>query len=109
VALKEEVPLKLALVRVLLVVAVVAVPLVVGGVATTSAAPTCSDVGFLDVDVHGQHVIRDYVIGEDETGPGGEGVAIRGGPGPGFHFEFGIAPGASFCLPQSKSPGFHVS
>jgi hypothetical protein len=68
VALKE-VPLKLALVRVLLVVAVVAVPLVVGGVATTSAAPTCSDVG-LDVDVHGQHVIRDYVIGEDETGPG---------------------------------------
>ena len=74
---------------------------------SASAAPTCSDIGFLEVDVHGQHVVRDYVIGEDGTGPGHEGAAIPGGPGPGFHFPNEVAPGASFCLTQSQSPGAH--
>lgn len=74
---------------------------------TASADPTCSDSDLIDVEVHGQHVIHDYVIGEDGTGPGGgEGAEIPGGPGPGFHFPNGVAPGASFCLEQSNSPGF---
>lgn len=81
--------------------------------------PTCSDT--LGIDVHGQHVIGDYVtgIGHEEMGwpPSGEdvgqaiasngGVAVRGGPGPGFHFEHGVAPGASFCT-DSLSPGAHL-
>ena len=40
---------------------------------------------------------------------GGEGAATPGGPGPGFHFPNGFAPGASFCLDQSNSPGTHPS
>jgi hypothetical protein len=73
--------------------------------------PTCGDT--LGIDHHGQHVIGDYVVGDDGVGPttGGEnargGVAIRGGPGPGFHFPNGFAPGASFCT-NSKSPGIHL-
>jgi hypothetical protein len=71
------------------------------------SVPTCSTT--LGIDHHGVHVINDYVIGEDGTGPGGgEGVEVRGGPGPGFHFEFGFAPGASFCLTESQSPGNHL-
>ena len=90
-----------------------------GGDTASAADPTCS--GTLDVAVHGQHVVGDYVtgIGRDKidwppTGGvvgeeiGGKGVAIAGGPGPGFHFVEGFAPGASFCLSQSKSPGFHA-
>jgi hypothetical protein len=82
-----------------------------------SAAPTCS--GTLDIAVHGQHIVGDYVsgIGHVEMGwpphgqvgaaTGGEGAALPGGPGPGFHFPNGVAPGASFCLQQSNSPGAH--
>ena len=80
--------------------------------------PTCSDV--LDIEVHGQHVIGDYVtgLGHDELGwpvtsrdigdtvSRNRGVVVRGGPGPGFHFEHGVAPGASFCT-GSRSPGAH--
>ena len=87
---------------------------------TASAAdPTCS--GTLDVAVHGQHVVGDYVTGIGRgdidwppTGGvvgeavAGEGAAVHGGPGPGFHFPNGFAPGASFCLSQSQSPGFHA-
>ena len=81
------------------------------------AHATCSDVGFLDSQVHGQHVVRDYVVGSSVEWPpngsvgstvGGQGAAIPGGPGPGFHFPNGVAPGASFCNSQSNSPGFHV-
>jgi hypothetical protein len=80
--------------------------------------PTCSDV--LDIAVHGQHVVGDYVAGMGHGALGwppsgqvgktvaGGGPAVPGGPGPGFHFPNGFAPGASFCNPQSKSPGFHV-
>jgi len=80
--------------------------------------PTCSDVGALGIVVHGQHVVRDYVMGgglgswppAGQVGDvvGGQGAAVPGGPGPGFHFPNGFAPGASFCNPQSESPGFHV-
>lgn len=83
-----------------------------------NASPTCSDV--LGIDVHGQHIIGDYVtgIGHDELGwpPSGSdigeivaangGVVIAGGPGPGFHFPNEVAPGASFCT-DSQSPGAH--
>jgi hypothetical protein len=86
---------------------------------TASAAdPTCS--GTLGIAVHGQHIVGDYITGigganldwppkggiVGET-VGGNGAAIPGGPGPGFHFPEGFAPGASFCLSQSKAPGFH--
>lgn len=80
--------------------------------------PTCS--GTLGIAVHGQHVVGDYVtgIGHDTLGwppsegavgsaVAGTGAAVPGGPGPGFHFPNGFAPGASFCLEQSRSPGFH--
>lgn len=70
---------------------------------------TCTDVEFLGVEVHGDHVVRDYVKGVDGEVGHGEGAAIPGGPGPGFHFPNDVAPGASFCNPQSNSPGFHVS
>ena len=82
-----------------------------------AAHATCSDVGFLDAEVHGKHVVRDYVAGDPAlqwppTGGvgsviGGDGAAIPGGPGPGFHFPNGVAPGASFCT-DSRSPGAHV-
>lgn len=83
--------------------------------ATTSVAlgagPTCSDT--LGIDHHGVHVITDYIVGSDGVGPttGGSdargGVEIPGGPGPGFHFPNGFAPGASFCT-TSNSPGAHL-
>ena len=59
---------------------------------------------------------RDYVIGDAVSGwpiaggagqyVGGRGAAVPGGPGPGFHFPNGFAPGASFCN-DSNSPGTH--
>jgi len=80
--------------------------------------PTCADFGALGIVVHGQHVVRDYVMGGGLSGwppagevgaaVGGSGAALPGGPGPGFHFPNGFAPGASFCNSQSNSPGFHV-
>ena len=87
-----------------------------GGAA--QAAPTCSTT--LGIAVHGQHIIGDYVsgIGGPSLGwppgggvvgatTGGEGAAVPGGPGPGFHFPNGFSPGASFCLSQSQAPGAH--
>lgn len=81
--------------------------------------PTCSDV--LDIDVHGHHVVADYVagIGHDamDWPPDGRqigaavkdngGAATPGGPGPGYHFPNEVAPGASFCT-DSSSPGGHA-
>lgn len=84
-----------------------------------NASPTCSDT--LGIAVHGQHIVGDYVTGigmanldwppsdqnigqlVSENG----GAAVPGGPGPGFHFPNGIAPGASFCN-DSQSPGTHL-
>ena len=80
-----------------------------------AAGPTCSEE--MGIAVHGQHIIGDYVMGtglgdwppSGEVGAtvAGNGVAVAGGPGPGFHFPNGFAPGASFCHGQSRSPGFH--
>jgi hypothetical protein len=80
--------------------------------------PTCSDT--LGITVHGQHIVGDYVagIGHETLGwppdgaviaeaVSGVGVAVPGGPGPGFHFPNGFAPGASFCN-DSNSPGTHL-
>ncbi|HSP55493.1 MAG TPA: hypothetical protein VLS25_07890 [Dehalococcoidia bacterium] len=85
-----------------------------------AAEPTCSTT--LGIVVHGQHIVGDYVtgIGHADLGwpPSGGvvgeavsangGAAIPGGPGPGFHFPNGFAPGASFCLLQSLAPGTHL-
>jgi len=81
--------------------------------------PTCSTT--LDIAVHGQHIIGDYITGIGHADLGwppsvgvvgetiaGSGVALAGGPGPGFHFPNGFAPGASFCLLQSRAPGAHL-
>lgn len=87
--------------------------------ATDQGKPTCSET--LGIVVHGQHVIGDYVTGTGheelgwppngadigETTSANGGVVVRGGPGPGFHFEHGVAPGASFCT-DSRSPGAHL-
>lgn len=71
---------------------------------------TCSDVEFLNVEVHGQHIVRDYVVGAGtlDWPPAGQvdasgGAFLPGGPGPGFHFPGGHPPGASFCLSQANS------
>jgi len=81
--------------------------------APAMAAPTCADT--LGIANHGQHIVGDYVtgIGAGELGwpptgsvGGGGGVAVKGGPGPGFHFPNDFAPGASFCT-GSNSPGTH--
>jgi hypothetical protein len=101
-----------------------ATALTAGVLAVTSpatATPTCAGLG--ELNNHGQHVVGDYVTGTggiDGTLPwppkgqigttvrGNGGAAVPGGPGPGFHFPNGFAPGASFCLTQSQSPGAHL-
>jgi hypothetical protein len=89
----------------------------------TDTSPTCSDE--LGIAVHGQHIVGDYVtdiggflwgdnlgwppdgseVGQSARNNGG--VYLPGGPGPTFHFENGVAPGASFCT-SSQSPGVHL-
>ena len=87
--------------------------------AAAAHGPTCADFNALGIVVHGQHIVRDYVTGGALVGwppaggsvgdaIGGSGAAVPGGPGPGFHFPNGFAPGASFCLDNSNSPGFHA-
>lgn len=79
---------------------VVVIAVLVSLLATSTAmadGPTCSDSP-LNIDVHGEHVTRDYVgmtPGESNAKGGAE---TPGGPGPGFHFINGFAPGASFCV-----------
>ena len=103
-------------VRILAVNAIAAAALVAAPAA--QAGPTCSTT--LGIAVHGQHIVGDYVTGVGSgtlgwppsggvvgAATGGQGAAIPGGPGPGFHFPNGFAPGASFCLSQSQSPGNH--
>lgn len=102
-----------------LAVTVPATALVLGlGALPASAHATCSDLEGLAVEVHGHHVVRDYVVGGALEWPpsggtvgaaiAGRGADTPGGPGPGFHFIYGFAPGASFCNSQSQSPGWHV-
>jgi hypothetical protein len=92
------------------------------GAAYADGDPTCSGLG--GIEVHGQHIIGDYVTGLGGIGGGlewppkgqvgaaiqanGGGVVIPGGPGPGFHFPNGFAPGASFCLEQAHPGGFDI-
>lgn len=99
------------------VVGAVAAALTAGS-ASAHEGSTCSGLG--GIAVHGQHVVGDYVIGGSGIGSGltwpyagtvgsavgGEGAAIPGGPGPGFHFVMGFAPGASFCNDQAHPNGF---
>jgi hypothetical protein len=80
---------------------------------------TCHGLG--GIEVHGQHVVGDYVTGLGGIGGGlswppsgvgatvgaNKGAVTPGGPGPGFHFTIeGLAPGASFCNPQAHPNGF---
>jgi hypothetical protein len=76
--------------------------------------PTCSGVVG---EVHGHHVVGDYVTGVGHSNmawpPAGQvnargGAVLPGGPGPGFHFPNGFAPGASFCVSKARSPGIHL-
>jgi hypothetical protein len=97
-------------------IAVTAIAMLIGAALPAAAQPTCSDVG-LDVEVHGQHVVRDYVVGDHDLDAwppsggvvgdavAGQGAAVPGGPGPAFHFANDIPPGASFCNEQARSPG----
>lgn len=96
------------------VLAIAAALALAGSAVNASADPTCSST--LGIAVHGQHIVGDYIIGTGVSWPpagqvgdsiAGEGPAVPGGPGPGFHFLNGFAPGASFCLEQSQSPGAH--
>lgn len=86
--------------------------------------PTCEDVFGSGIEVHGQHVVGDYVtdlgavLGTDLEWPpkgevgeniGGNGGAVNpGGAGPGLHFQLGLAPGASFCVDTAHPNGFEV-
>jgi hypothetical protein len=45
------------------------------------------------------------IVGQTVSANGG--AKVPGGPGPGFHFPNGFAPGASFCT-GSSSPGTHL-
>ena len=85
---------------------------------------TCENVFDSGIEVHGQHVVGDYVtdlgavLGTDLEWPpagqvgeniGGNGGAVNpGGAGPGLHFQLGLAPGASFCLEQAHPGGFEA-
>ncbi|HEX7949494.1 MAG TPA: hypothetical protein VF494_04025 [Candidatus Limnocylindrales bacterium] len=104
----------------LLLAAAATAALSLAAVAPVAAAgsPTCSDT--LGIEVHGQHIVGMYVVDMNQLylpywppvgGVGqyiaGEGASLPGGPGPGFHFPNGFAPGASFCT-DSNSPGLHL-
>lgn len=86
------------------------------GVASAHGESTCS--ALFGERPHGYHILADYVTGIGSELLGGPGIdwpptevnaaggaAIPGGPGPNFHGEAGIPPGASFCNPQAKSGG----
>jgi hypothetical protein len=103
--------------KLLLIGAASATALVGLGSGEATAEPTCAST--LDIEVHGQHIVGDYVTGVGRANLDwppkggvvgeavrGEGAVIPGGPGPGFHFIEGFAPGASFCN-DSNSPGLH--
>jgi len=100
----------------MIAVTAIATTMLTGAALPATAQPTCSDAG-LDIEVHGQHVVRDYVVGDHDfqawppsggdvgDAVAGEGAHLPGGPGPAFHFANDIPPGASFCNEQAQSPG----
>lgn len=104
--------------RAIIVLVLIAAFMSIGGGTAMAATPTCSDT--LGIAVHGQHIVGDYVTGIGHTNldwppkggvvgqaVAGDGVVLPGGPGPGFHFPNGFAPGASFCS-DSNAPGIHL-
>ena len=93
------------------------------GPASGHGDATCHDALGSGIEVHGQHIVGDYVTGLGgifgdglQWPPAGQvgeavkangGAAMPGGPGPGFHFGIpGLAPGASFCNEQAHPNGF---
>ena len=94
---------------------VIVVPLLAGTAAAHSDGATCTDSTIIDVVVHGQHVVSDYVTGTHDVTwpPNGQvgsqtsdgGAATPGGPGPRFHFLETVQapPGASFCTDTAQS------
>lgn len=86
-----------------------------GTAGAASDGPTCADSPIIDVVVHGQHVVSDYVTGTHDVTwpPSGQvgdatsdgGAAVPGGPGPRFHWTEGVLapPGASFCTGTAQS------
>ena len=66
----------------------------------SASGPTCEDMFGLGWKNHGEHVLT-YV--------NGEGGAAGGAPAHLSARPTGPAPGASFCLDQSRSPGAHPS
>ncbi|MGI8927055.1 MAG: hypothetical protein ACR2HN_10475 [Tepidiformaceae bacterium] len=88
--------------------AILAAGLALPGGAAAHGGDNSTCAGILGgIHVHGDHVIRDYVKGDDGVVGHGEGAAVPGGPGPGFHFTIdGLAPGASFCNEQAHPNGF---
>lgn len=98
--------------RSILAAAVTAAAVLASTTAAGAGSPTCSGVVG---EVHGHHVVADYVDGEGHDSmtwpPAGQvdaagGADAPGAPGAHGHMPAGIAPGASFCIPQAKSPGF---
>jgi hypothetical protein len=93
--------------------AVMAMSLATIGAASAHDTATCDN---LFGEVHGYHILADYVTGigsELLEGPGLDwppteynaagGAALPGGPGPAFHFVNEVAPGASFCTGGAQS------
>jgi hypothetical protein len=93
------------------------------GPAAAHGDATCHDALGSGIEVHGQHIVGDYVTGLGgifgdglQWPPAGQvgeavkangGAAMPGGPGPGFHFGIpGLPPGASFCIEQAHPNGF---
>jgi hypothetical protein len=121
---REEYEMKSTLKNVRLIalaIAAVTAAILVGA-ASGHGGATCSGLGALEV--HGQHVVGDYVTGTGGISGGQQwppaggigavvkengGAAVPGGPGPGFHFTIpGLAPGASFCNEQAHPNGFET-
>lgn len=87
---------------------------VAAGPAASAAAgnATCSNIFG---EVHGFHIVGDYVDGDGHSSlewpPAGQvdaagGAAVKGGPGVKHHQPY--APGASFCVGNANSPGIHL-
>ena len=115
-------PAHLLSAAVLTAMAATAIP-ATGALAHESA--TCHDAFGSGIEVHGQHIVGDYVtglggiFGDGLTWPprGQVGEAVQasggavmpGGPGPGFHFtRDGLPPGASFCPEKAHPNGFNT-
>ena len=84
--------------RMITILALAAAMLLAAAPAAFAGEPTCADFGGLGWANHGEHVLN-YV--------NGDGGAAGGAPAHLSARPDGPAPGASFCLDQSESPGLH--